>query len=108
MSAFWDGLAAANDAAIETMGERVSFGGVELQAVVNAQFSEEVKSQGGRRELVQATVLVPGGTVLADAMVVSFRGVQGKIASWEPLGPDGHLQVNVGPFNRWSGEIPGL
>lgn len=108
MSAFWDGLAAANDAAIETMGEEVELGGVVMQAVVDAQFSEPTAGVGGRRDILRATLLVPGNTELADAMVVSLRGVEGKVVSWEPLGPGGHVQVNVGPYNRWSGAIPGV
>jgi hypothetical protein len=30
------------------------------------------------------------------------------VDGWDTIGPDGHRMVRVGPFNRWSGEIPGV
>ena len=108
MSAFWDSMSTANDAAIETMGEDVTIGDVEMLAIVDPLSFSEGPSAGGRRAVVRAVILVRPDTFLADGLPVIVRGAYGKVERWEQLGPDQHLNVTIGPFNRWDGEIPGV
>lgn len=108
MSAFWEGMAAANASAIETMGELVEIGGVILNAIVDPLEVNDGSAPGGRRVDVSSMLTVPPGTVLRDGAIVKLRGMEGKVMSWTAIGADGHLQVIVGPVNRWDGEIPGV
>lgn len=109
MSSFWQGMERGNTAAVETMGEEVLFDGTPVQGVVDDfEFQEAGAGVGGRRSLVNATVLVSPEVALRDGMPVVVRGLDGKVGPWRALGPGGHVKVSIGPFNRWSGEIPGL
>lgn len=107
MSAFWESLHSANLAAIETMGETVIMGGLEICGVVDPLAYEETAGAGGRREVVSALILVPSSTALLDGMPVRLRGVDAAVASWQQLGPGGEFLVRVGPLNRWGGDFPG-
>lgn len=107
MSAFWDGLKSANNAAIETMGEPVTIGGAAVAAIVDAVSFNESAAAGGRKTILAARLLVAPEVTLVDGMHVVFREAEGRVMSWELLAPGGHRVVQVGPVNRWSGEIPG-
>lgn len=109
MSSFWQGMERGNEAAVVTMGEPVIFDGVEIHAIVDDfEFQEDAAGAGGRRNLVNANVVVAPDVPLRDGLSVVVRGLDGKVASWKPLGPEGHVRVFIGPFNRWSGAVPGL
>lgn len=108
MSAFWETFTEANAAAMDVMGETARLDELETQVMVDSVSYEEGKSAGGRKAIVNARIMVPAGTVLRDGMPVHLRGADGKVTSWEALAPDGQFWVNVGPVNRWSGEVPGL
>jgi hypothetical protein len=108
MSAFWQGMTAANDLAIETMGESLRVGDVEVMGVVDGKTWQEGAAPGGRKTIVRCEVLLSATVEVRDGMPVHVRGADGKVDGWDTIGPDGHRMVRVGPFNRWSGEIPGV
>ncbi len=108
MSDFWESFESATTAAIATMGEEILLDGEAVTVVVEALSSEEVKSPGGRKSLVNCRVLVPATVVLRDGMAATVRGAEGKVGSWEAITPDGNRWVTIGSANRWSGAIPGL
>ena len=108
MSSFWDGMERGNAAAVGAMGEDVRFDGELFQGVVDDLEYEDTASAGGKRAVVTARILVGAEVPLRDGMPVEVRGVAGKVVSWKPIGPDGHRSVQIGPFNRWSGDVPGL
>lgn len=107
MSAFWEGMNSANDAAIATMGELARLGDADVMVVVDVMTVEDAISAGGRKMLLGCQMLVPSGVDLEDGMMVRVRGMDGRVNSWAILSPNGHRMVQVGPVNRWSGEIPG-
>lgn len=108
MSQFWDAFAAANTAAIETMGEPLELDGVERSGIVDQQSWQEGAAPGGRKSLLSCKVLIDPSVDLRDGMPVKIRGLDGKVDGWESTGPGCHHLVSIGPVNRWSGDIPGL
>jgi hypothetical protein len=107
MSLFWETFADADARAIETLGEEVTLDGVAASAIVDPVAIEERLGAGGRRVDAGSVILVAAGTALRDGMPVQVRGQDGRVDSWEAIG-SGSLLVTVGPFNRWSGDIPGV
>lgn len=108
MSAFWDSMNRANEAAITTHGEPITLDGNEITGVVDELSYEEAKSSGGRRSLVGCRVLVGAAVIPADGMPVVVRGLDGKVGSWETVAADGTCWLSIGSVNRWSGEVPGV
>lgn len=107
-SAFWEQMAAGNLNAIETMGEDLELGGETVQGIVDEQSFREGAAAGGRRTLVSCKVQIMADLALHDGMAAKVRGLDGKVEGWENLGPGAGRIVSIGPFNRWSGDIPGL
>jgi hypothetical protein len=105
---FWEQMAGANLAAIVTMGEEVEIGGVKVDGVVDAQDYREGAAPGGRITLISAKILIMADIPLADGMEAKVRGLPCKVDGWETIGPGAGRNVMIGPFNRWSGDIPGL
>lgn len=108
MSAFWETMGDAAGRAIETMGEAVTIGEVEVWVIVDEFSYQDGTAAGGRKAVVSGRMLVPAGVELRDGLAVVVRGADGKVDSWEPIGPDGARWARIGSYNRWSGEVPGV
>lgn len=108
MSGFWDGLADANAIAIEVMGEEVLLDGGPVNGVVDQQSYQEGAAAGGRKTLIGCRVLVGAGVTLRDGMQAQVRGLDGRVNGWEEIGPGAGRVVVIGPYNRWSGDVPGV
>jgi hypothetical protein len=111
-SAFWENFDAANQVAVDVMGEEVLLDGHSVTGVVDPQSYQEGAAVGGRKGILRCGILVTREVMDAvpprDGMVVELRGLIGRVESWEPLGPMAGVLLNVGPYNRWSGEVPGV
>ena len=106
-SAFWENMATANETAVDVMGEELFLDGKPVNGVVDNQNYQEGAGAGGKKKLLQCKVLVMtevGG--LRDGMPVKVRGLDGRVNGWENLGAG--VMIDVGPYNRWSGDVPGV
>ena len=105
MSDFWDSFTGGADAAILTMGEEVTIGGVAMRAVVQPAESKPGIVPGGLSAGVTHVLhvsLADGGAVADGALVVS-RALTGRVVSKEHFG--GGWLIHAGPENRWEGDM---
>jgi hypothetical protein len=111
-SAFWENFAAANETAVDVMGEEILLDGEPVNGVVEPQGYQEGAAAGGRKTLVNCRVLVSAAVVAAlplrDGMPARVRGLDGRVNGWENLGPGAGVMLDIGPYNRWSGDVPGV